>query len=93
MNERIEELLKQLTEEVFKVWNTATDANIRIEPDGYMSICVEKFEKNDDLPIEAWKRKELFDSWKPVDDDGWAKDMSDEQNAYYKAHKLLLEEE
>lgn len=89
MSDRINELLEQLREEVFKAYPKGSNASIRIEPDGYTHISVEQVERNNDLPVEAWKRRELCDSWKTVNNE-W-KDRSSEQNDYYRARKILLE--
>lgn len=93
MNDRINELIEQLRSEVFKAWDKATNADIRIEPDGYTHFFVEQIKESDDLPVEAWKRRDVYDVWKTSIDGKWSKDRSDEQNAYYKARKLLLEDE
>ena len=91
MNDRVNELIDQLRTEVFKTWANGSNATIRIEPDGFTSLYVEQIEENPDLPVEAWKRRDLYDSWKTSFDEEWRKDRSAEQNAYYKARKLLLE--
>jgi len=91
MNDRINELLEQLREEVFKTFCNGSNAHIRIEHDGFISFSVEQVQEDDNLPVEAWKRRQLYDSWKTAKDDDWRKDRSGEQNAYYKARKILLE--
>ena len=93
MNDRINELIELLRAEVFKAWDKGTNASITIEPDGFTMLSVDRWDRNEDLPAEAWKRRQIYDSWKTSTDDEWKADRSEEQNAYYKAHKLLLEEE
>ena len=90
MNERIGELLNELMQEITAIWGDKARFRASCHPDGYQSITIEEWEPDLELPIEAWKRRELYESWRCNDD--WRPDRSTEQNAYYREHKCLLEE-
>jgi hypothetical protein len=90
--ERIHELIDELMEEILKAFPTATNARITVDADGYRSLAIERIKEDDDLPVEAWKRRELFVQHKLCGSE-WSTDRSEEQNRYYRERKLLLEEE
>ena len=90
MNDRIGELLNQLIEVVKETWGNSARIHVSCHPDGYQSITVEEWQADSNLPGEAWKRRELYDSWRMNDE--WRSDRSAEQNEYYRKRKLLLEE-
>lgn len=92
MNERIEKLLNDLTEAVKETWGESARVNVSCHPDGYQSISIEEWKENPELPVEAWKRRELYDSWR-YSGENWRADRSGEQNEYYRQHKCLLEKE
>ena len=88
--ERIHKLMDQLQEEIIRQFPTATESTISVGCEGYRHIIVSTTQKNTDLPVEAWKRRELLDQSK-LGDSEWLKDRSERQNAYYAERKLLLE--
>ena len=90
MNDRIGELLNQLMEEVKETFGDAARIHVSCHPDGYQSITVEECQADSNLPVEAWKRRELYDSWRK--NGKWRPDRSAEQNEYYRERKCLLEE-
>lgn len=89
MNE-IHDLIEQLEGAIAKAFPTATGASITIHMDGYRSFIAERVQPDENLPPEAWKRRELMDQWKRIGGE-WTDDRSGEQNAYYRERKLLLE--
>lgn len=88
--EGIRKLMDQLAEEIIKQFPTATESTISVGHEGYRHIIVSMTQKNMDLPVEAWKRRELFEQSK-FGNGEWTKDRSERQNAYYAERKLLLE--
>lgn len=90
MNERIENLLNDLTEVVKETWGESAQFHVSLCQDGYQLIQVEEWEANPELPVEAWKRRELYDSWRYIGEK-WRADRSGEQNEYYRQRKCLLE--
>jgi hypothetical protein len=88
--ERIHELMDQIATEVASLWGDSVKARIILEDDGYQSFSVERWKKDEDLPIEAWKRRELLDQHRIGGE--WSRDRSCDQNDHYRLHKVLLEE-
>jgi hypothetical protein len=90
MNERIEKLLNDLTEAVKETWGEPAQFHVSLCKDGFQSISVEEWEENPELPIEAWKRRKLYDSCRYIGEK-WRADRSGEQNEYYRRGNRLLE--
>ena len=90
MNERIEKILNDLTEAVKETWGESARVSVSCHPDGYQFITIEEWDENPDLPVEAWKRRELYESWRSIGKN-WRADRSGEQNEYYRQRKCLLE--
>ena len=90
MNERIEKLLNDLTEAAKETWGESAQVHVSLCQDGYQLISVEEWEENPELPIEAWKRRKLYDSCRYIGEK-WRADRSGEQNEYYRRGNRLLE--
>ena len=90
MNERIEKLLNDLTEAAKETWGESAQVNVSLCQDGYQLISVEEWEENPELPVEARKRRILYESWRYIGEK-WRADQSGEQNEYYRQRKCLLE--
>ena len=90
--ERIHNLLDELMDAVTDCFPEATSIHVSNHANGYRNFTVERWEDNNDLPVEAWKRRTLFDQHRIGFDGEWSKDRSDEQNGYYKDRKVLLED-
>lgn len=90
MNERIEKLLNDLTEAAKETWGESAQVYINLCDDGQQFILVQEWEKNPELPIEARKRRQLYDSWRYIGEN-WRADRSGEQNEYYRQKNRLLE--
>jgi hypothetical protein len=90
MNERIEKLLNDLTEAVKETWGESAQFHVSLGKDGFQFISVEEWEENPEWPVEAWKRRELYESSRHIGEK-WRADRSGEQNEYYRQRKCLLE--
>ena len=88
----IHELMDQLATAIQKAFPIATNASVTVHTDGYRSIVVEKMEREDGLPVEAWKRRELMDQYRISENDKWSDDRSADQNEYYRTLDILWEE-
>lgn len=88
--ERIHSLMEELEEAVQDAFSEFTRASVTVDRDGYRWINVEKWAKDDGvLPVEARKRRELFDQSRIGGD--WTADRSVRQNEYYRKCRILLE--
>jgi hypothetical protein len=90
MNE-IYELIDKITLIVKKEFPEATDTRIVFDVTGYVSLDVYIMKEDENLPVEAWKRRELLQQFRFADGH-FSEDRSDTQNEYYRQRKVLLEE-
>ena len=89
--ERIHKLLDQLAEAVAEAFPNADNMYASLATDGYRSFRVEKWKREEDTPVEAWKRRELFEQHR-IGFGDWSSDRSKEQNEYYRRNRTLLED-
>ena len=88
----IKEMLEKLNELVAKEFPAYTSASFNVQADGYLSVSVIEWEKDDRKSPENKKRRELFDQHKCSWAESWTDDK-ESQNAYYKKVGVLLEDE
>ena len=91
--EEIYELIDQLAAKVFEKFGNATSGTVTFYTDGYRSVNVIAMENNLGKPVEAWKRRELYDASRCFCSGQWSEDRSEAQNDYYRRLHILLEDD
>ena len=89
--DEIYELINKLALAVKEKFPEATDTRVAFDTSGYVSLDIYIMKQDENLPIEAWKRRELLQQFRFADGH-FSEDRSDTQNEYYRVRKVLLEE-